>query len=186
MTKDSFYFQHDYNARNDEKVIKLLQLKGSAGYGNYWMIIEMLYEAGGIMRLDYDCIAFALRTQCDEVKALINDFGLFEVNDSHFTSKRVQDNLAKRDEKSESGRKSALKRWVGNANAMPTQSEPNAIKEMKGNEIIGNKKKLKITPSASLKKVHKNETVFPKDLDYLKGQPYQGGPPKDWKEAQNG
>lgn len=143
--KESYYFPHDYNARNDEKILKLWQSKGTSGYGIYWAVIEMLYEAGGVMRLDCDCIAFALHTQCDEVKAVLHDFGLFEINDIEFTSKRVQENLETRNTKSVNARKSAYKRWVRcerNANALPTQCKGNAIKERKGKEIKGKEKKL--------------------------------------------
>lgn len=133
--KESFYFPHDYNARNDEKIVKLIRLKGAIGYGHYWMIIEMLYEAGGVMRLDCDGIGYALRTHCDDVKDLLYNYDLFELNDTHFTSKRVQENLRKRVEKSEIGRVSALKRWVPIANPLGSSCEPNAIKERKRKDI---------------------------------------------------
>lgn len=131
--KDAYYFPHDYNARNDEKILSLLQEKGAAGYGNYWMIIEMLYEAGGTMRLHYERIAFALRSQCDDVKAIIHDFDLFEVCKpgigrdgkdipASFTSKRVLENIDLKNQKSKKASESAGKRW----DSMRTQCERNA------------------------------------------------------------
>ena len=47
MMKDTFYFQHDYNARNDPKIIKLMRVHGLAGVGAYWCIVEQLYQNGG-------------------------------------------------------------------------------------------------------------------------------------------
>ena len=70
MAKDTYYFSHDYNARNDSKIKRLLSKHGYLGYGLFWAIVEDLYN---------------------------------------------------------------------NANALPTQSDSNAIKESKGKETKLNK-----------------------------------------------
>ena len=44
MAKDSFWFRHDYNARNDEKILELMSEYGAESYGIYWMIIETMAE----------------------------------------------------------------------------------------------------------------------------------------------
>ena len=44
MSKETFYFSHDYNARNDIKIQALLVEHGAAGYGVYWIIVEILHE----------------------------------------------------------------------------------------------------------------------------------------------
>ena len=38
--KNTFYFSHDYNARNDIKIKKLIAKHGYLGYGIFWAIIE--------------------------------------------------------------------------------------------------------------------------------------------------
>jgi hypothetical protein len=54
--KASFFFSHDYHARNDEKVLTLRAEHGMKGYGTYWALVEMLYEASEA-RLSRDLFA---------------------------------------------------------------------------------------------------------------------------------
>lgn len=135
--KDSYYFSHDYNARSDEKIIKLLKDQGWEAYGLYWAIIEKLHESGGWLDLDYDSIAYDMRTDSERIAKVIRE-PLFKIIDKKFTTDRVLLNLKQRKSKSEIGKKSAQARWnkrdTNNANAMQTQCEPNAIKERKGKE----------------------------------------------------
>ena len=108
------------------------------GYGVFWAIIEDLYNNANALRTDYDGIAYDLRSDSDVVASVINDYDLFVFDGEFFGSKSVQQRLEQRNSKSESARKSASYRWK-NANALQTQSEGNAKKERKGNEIKGNK-----------------------------------------------
>ena len=41
--KKMYYFQHDYNARNDPKLQALIVEMGVAGIGIYWCLVEMLF-----------------------------------------------------------------------------------------------------------------------------------------------
>ena len=135
--KDTFYFQHDYNARSDEKIIKLISKEGWEGYGLYWAIVEKLYEEKGYLEKDYECIDFDLRTQCERIASVIEKYNLFKFKNNKFYSEAILERLAIRKEKSEKARKSANIKW-NNANAMRTHSEGNAIKERKGKEIKRN------------------------------------------------
>ena len=141
MSRETFYFSHDYNARNDPKLQKVLMKLGQEGKGVYWDLIEMLYEQGGYLLLsDCDSYAFQLRTQCDCITKLINgDFELFKKDDEKFWSESVLKRLSIRDDKSNKARQSAFARW-NDANAMRTQSDGNAIKERKGKENKENKR----------------------------------------------
>lgn len=185
--KETYYFPHDYNARNDEKILKLLQVQGAAGYGNYWMLVEMLYEAGGVLQLDYERIAFALRTNYEAVKSLLHDFELFEINKTKFTSKRVQENLLARKEKSVSARNAVLKRW-SNTNVLRTQYECNTIKERKGKEIYREKKKFSPPTVEEVKRyiLENNYSVDP--IVFLKyfsennWKDSKGNKVKNWKQ----
>jgi len=136
--KETFYFSHDYNARSDPKIIKLIMKYGMEGYGIYWSIIETLYEQDGFaLRSDYECIAFALRMDCDRIKEIIEKSGLFKVENEKFFSESVLRRLKTRDLKSSKTRASALKRWSkDDANALRSESEGNAIKESKVKESI--------------------------------------------------
>ena len=61
MSKETFYFSHDYNARNDIKIKRLIVAHGYEGYGIFWALIEDLYQNANALPLDFDCIAYDLR-----------------------------------------------------------------------------------------------------------------------------
>lgn len=129
MAIESFYFSHDYNARADRKLVALQMSFGMEGVGIFWCIVEMLFEEGGYINLnECDRIAFELRTDSQRINQIISGFDLFKSDGSRFWSASVLRRLEVRYEKSEKARKSAEKRW-GNADAMRTHSESNAIKE---------------------------------------------------------
>jgi hypothetical protein len=141
MSKDSYYFSHDYNARSDPKIKRLISKHGMMGYGLYWGIVEDLYNNANALPLQYDVIAFDMRTDENTIRSIINDFELFVIDGDEFGSLSVQRRLDQRDDKSEKARQSARKRWdeynkskKENANAMRTHSEGNAIKERKRKE----------------------------------------------------
>ena len=137
MSKETFYFSHDYNSRSDIKIKKLLAKLGYSGYGIYWAIIEDLYQNANAMPLDYDCIAFDMHVKSDMIESIVNDFDLFILNAESFGSMSVQRRMDERDAKSRKARESALYRWnksETNANAMQTHTECNAKKESKVKE----------------------------------------------------
>ena len=134
MSKDTFYFSHDYNSRSDEKVKSLLRKQGLAGYGLFWAIIEDLYNNANALRTDYEGIAYDFRVDVLLIESIIKDFDLFVFEGDTFGSLSVQKRIDERDSKSVKARESAHKRWT-NANAMQSQCEGNAIKESKGKEI---------------------------------------------------
>ena len=132
MSKDTFYFSHDYNSRNDEKIKFLIRNHGLLGYGLFWAIIEDLYNNANALRMDYEGIAYDFRIDVSIVKSIINDFDLFVFEGNTFGSLSVQKRIDERDSKSVKARESAHKRWI-NANALQSQCESNAIKESKVN-----------------------------------------------------
>jgi len=132
--KETYYFLHDYHARHDFKIEKLLMEKGLEGIGAYWCIVEMLYENNGYLEFDYDGIAMALRTNKPLINDLIEKYKLFENDGTKIWSNSVLRRLEERRLKSEKARTSANNRWNKNANAMRTQCDGNAIKERKGKE----------------------------------------------------
>lgn len=110
--KETYYFSHDYNARNDPKLIELMCEHGISGIGAFWCIIEMLYEQGGTIPItQYKSIAFVLHTDSKMVESIINDFGLFENDGEKFWSNSVKLRLEKAKEVSEKRKKSILSRW---------------------------------------------------------------------------
>ena len=140
--KEAYYFSHDSNAQHDPKMIKLIYNLGWEGYGLYWGIVERLRnEKDYCMPTDYECIAMAMRTECERIKSIIEDFNLFEIEDDYFYSKSLLERMKLVEIKSNKARESAYKRWDKNANAMlggmRTQCDSNAIKESKRKEKKG-------------------------------------------------
>ena len=111
MTKDTFYFSHDYNARSDQKISKLLAKHGMLGYGLYWAIIENLYNNNNTLEIDYDCLSYDLRSDSEIIKSVINDFGLFEFYENTFGSISVERRLNERTKKTKKAEDSANARW---------------------------------------------------------------------------
>ena len=141
MNKETFYFSHDYNSRNDVKIKKLLSKHGLFGYGIFWAIIEELYNNTNVLPLDYDTISFDLRIDKNILISVINDYDLFVFENNTFGSLSVERRLKERDERSQKARQSVLKRWnklKEDTNVLQSQYESNTIKEIKGNEIKGN------------------------------------------------
>jgi len=133
--KEKEYFSHDYNTRDDEKIMDLMGELGWAGYGQFWGIIELLYKNEGKMRTQYERIAFALNSHPDAIKTIVEKFGLFQVKNSFFSSASVTRRLRKRNEKSDAARANARKRWENNdAGALRPQCDSNAIKEKERKE----------------------------------------------------
>lgn len=150
MSKEAYYFSHDCNAREDEKILELRMDHDWYGYGIYWAIVEMLRDANDYtLQLNCKRIAFALKTDEKIIQSILKDYGLFSFNETHFWSDSLKNRMAIKEAKSKKAREAALKRWGKkeeievidieevNTNALQTQSEPNAIKgkEKKRKEI---------------------------------------------------
>ena len=143
--KDTFYFNHDCMAQQDDKIRKLIRKHGYEGYGIFWSIIESLYLNANALRTDYEGIAYDMRVNESTIESIINDFDLFTIKDGFFGSKSVERRLNERYEKSNKAKKSAQSRWKNqpsDANGMRTECEriniscdSNAIKEIKLKEI---------------------------------------------------
>ena len=57
---DAYYFPHDYNARRDPKLIKLVSEYGPAAGWYYWCTVEYLREQSGYTFNEADVSHFAL------------------------------------------------------------------------------------------------------------------------------
>jgi hypothetical protein len=157
MKKETFYFSHDYNSRNDVKIKRLLFKHGLLGYGIFWALIEELYNNTNVLPLDYESISFDLRVDKLVLKSIIHDFDLFQIDEDNFGSLSVQSRLEERNLKSQKARESIAKRW-NNTNVSQSNNEGNTIKKSKVKE---NKiKENKIKQSFDL--------IFPFDSDAFK------------------
>ena len=148
MSKETFYFSHDYNARNDIKIQALLVEHGAVGYGVYWIIVEILHEESEkslkLNNLTYIAIARQASTSVEQVKAVVEcclEYELFTEDDGCFFSKRILKNIDRRmdisEKRAKAGRISGVKRREG------TSVEQNRTKGNKEKEIKEKESKVK-------------------------------------------
>lgn len=122
MDNKSYYFSHDANARNDIKIIKLRRELGLEGYGAFWCVIEILRETNDFKLpiSAIDDIAFDISYPKDKLDKIINHYGLFNVDERYFMSKRLKTSMdkyqAKKKALSAGGKKGMATRWKGNGN----------------------------------------------------------------------
>lgn len=166
MSKETYFFSHDYNARGDRKLVKLIMKHGMTGIGIYWCIVEMLYEEGGYLPLEYERITFELRTKENVIQSVINDFDLFEKDSEKFWSESVLDRLNQRCSKSEKARESINKRWnkiKTDTNVLRSNEERNTIKERKEEEskVKDSKENNKIVVSVETRKQEFYKSLIP-------------------------
>jgi hypothetical protein len=154
---NTFYFSHDYTARSDIKIKKLIATQGMLGYGVYWSLVEDLYHNNNKLEDNPSLLAYDYRCTTELIESVINDFDLFIVKDGYVSSNSIQKRLDERNDKVTKAKQSASKRWENkaknadnietqcdtDANAMRTQCDGNAIKESKVKESKVNKRKLK-------------------------------------------
>jgi hypothetical protein len=96
MKKSTYYFSHDYNASNDVKILFMRQQLGMEGYGIYWFLIEHLADAGGVLPMKIiPVLAMQMQSQEVKVRAVIEQFELFQIVDEVFFSFRLQKSLDK-------------------------------------------------------------------------------------------
>ena len=133
--KESFYFSHDYNARNDQKILTLRWEFWLVWYALYFMMIESMAEepdwyinrgAIGGLWVSYGVAKWELLAFIE--KSL--EIGIFLEDEHGIFSKRMVEHKEYRKTLSEQGKIGAEKRWKNS----PPISPPNA-KERKGKEI---------------------------------------------------
>lgn len=136
MSKESFYFPHDYDPTGDPKMQALLGEFGGTGYGVFWRVIEMMHSDSEhklpLKQYIYLAIAKQMLTNAEQIQAIINycinPCELFISDDAFFWSNRVNDNFNKRAQISE------VRSVAGKAGAIAKQKLANTSKEKKKKE----------------------------------------------------
>ncbi len=119
--KDAYFFHHDANARNDPRILLIRAKHGAAGYGAFFMIVEMLREEESLkLEVNEDLIpmiALGIGAPIEFVQKVVDDCverKLF-TRDTHLYSLSLIRRLAvlaeKRGQKSTAGKAGAKKRW---------------------------------------------------------------------------
>lgn len=164
LNKKSFYFAHDFNARNDQKIIKLRMEMGAEGYGIFWMLVEALCECNAnAMRIDaIEIFAYANHLDVEKCKKVINEYDLFKIDGEIFFSESLVKRLDVISSKRKKAKQSAKLGWSKricdrNANALQTHSDrnANAMQIKKVNKEINkvNKKIKSIPPHEEIEKI---------------------------------
>jgi len=82
------YFSHDSNAKDDPKIIKLIDALGLEGYGAFWVLIELLREQPNlrlpIASIPRICRTFGITTP--KMESVIYHFELFSNDGEYFFS----------------------------------------------------------------------------------------------------
>lgn len=136
MDKDSYYFPHFYNARNDRKIRRVRKQLGLEGYGIFFMILEVLREQIDFKYPldDIDLLADEFGTSEEKVAVVIKNYELFEIDDKEkfFSPKLMlylEPYFEMKRKRSEAGKLGAVKRWGKDSNAISKlkQNDSNAI-----------------------------------------------------------
>lgn len=160
--KDTYYFQHDYGARNDPKLQEVLIEHGAAGLGIFWCVVEQLYEQGGrLPRTVTKSIAFSLNVRVKIVESVIYDFGLFHTSDTEFWSTSVDARLERKRIILDKRKKAIQKRWGKKSTSAPKEETQltDCHNEAKNEEI----------PKDSPKVIHmyKNSDTYVSENGYI-------------------
>ena len=149
MAKEAYYFSHDANARNDEKVLMLRAEHGLEGYGIFWILIEMMFESSDtcLCHSKIKGIAVSCNIDITVLESVINtciEEKLFDSDGEVFYSdsliKRKAKYLDIKTKKSEAGKKGMAKRWE-NHNSVITDGNSVITKDNKGKESKGKESK---------------------------------------------
>lgn len=139
MAKETYYFSHDYNARNDEKILELRSAYGAEGYGLFWMLVETMAENenGGVKATLIGGLSLGYgvaKARLLQIVGLCIEVGLFYEKEGYYFSNRLLQHKEWRKSLSESGKNGAEKRWKTAKNGhshpiatlKPPYSHPNA------------------------------------------------------------
>lgn len=103
---ENYWFSHDFNAKDDPKIMLLMDELGMEGYGIYWVLIETLR---GCPEAQYryplrliPSLARKYATTSPKVETVIRNYGLFIIeNKEFFLSKSLCKRMEKYDFKRE-------------------------------------------------------------------------------------
>lgn len=160
--KDTYYFQHDFAAASDFKLQALMSEFSGIAYAVYFGTVELLHQESThklpLANYFYKALSNQLVIKDPElvekiIRSCIDEYNLFEEEDGYFYSKRVNQNLTRREEirkiRQEAGRKGGKASGQQRSNdedeiyngtedeANAKQNEPNTKQLLKQNQAKG-------------------------------------------------
>lgn len=207
--KDAYYFSHDSNARNDEKILAMRSVYGAEGYGMYFMIIEILREQTGyvieVNKYAYGSLAIQLQSSVKKVEKFINDcvneFSLLTIKDDFLFSESLLRRMEIVDSVSEKRKNASITRWnkknrdangmqmdnkcKANDEQLESKEEENRIEENRIDKKIQNIIPPELEWVEKYCEERKNEIDVEKFMNYYTSNGWQIGKTKmkDWQAA---
>lgn len=128
--KSVYYFPHDFNASQDQKLIKLQREMGGDGLAIYWKLIERLGPETGHQLQDEDetyvSLEWDFHFSADKIRQVVTNYGLFVIEDGYFYSNSLRERLRVMEESKE--RRARAGSLGGKAKAANKQNNSNATK----------------------------------------------------------
>jgi hypothetical protein len=163
MSKDAYYFSHDSNARNDQRLMKVRMKYGMEGHGIFFGIIEILREQKDYTLTfdDIDSISFDLRVDKEKIEDIVENYDLFEIKGhTMFYSKSLMRRMLALDEKRQklasAGKKGGLSKARKMLEGKSKLGSSNKVKESKINKTkVNNINKRMLLFKESLQKYKK-------------------------------
>jgi len=167
--KDAYYFSHDSNARNDQRLMKLRMKYGPEGYGIYFMIIEILRDIENytLHISDIESICFDIRSDNDKVLDIIKNYNLFAFDGDYFYSKSLSRRMEKLDRIKEVRRVSGKKGAIASAKVrqVPKSDKANVEQVKHSKEKDSKEDKISIKTGKFKKQVLEFQSKY--DLEML-------------------
>ena len=95
--KNYDFIPHAANMRSSSQVLNLIESEGAAGYGFYWVLLEFLRSqpryTGDIHAIRN--IARQMKVRLDKALRILNNYGLFIVDNTSFHSPYLDEKLSK-------------------------------------------------------------------------------------------
>ena len=197
--KDTTYFPHDSNAKDDPKIMMLISQLGLEAYGIYWILIEYLREQPGYQAplMLLDPLSRRFGSSREKFEAIVKNYGLFETDDFNFRSPSLISRMIPLEKKREQQRLNAEKRWGKDATALPPHSDgittamQRREEESKGenSKVEENREKKTVPPSfESLSRycIERKNGIDPQQFyDFYQSKGWMIGKDKmkDWQAA---
>ena len=127
MLKDSF-LKHAIGSRDHPKLVEAERASRGLFKAIWWDLVDMLWEQGGYLPMDFDKLAYILRYPTpEEVKRVVMDFGLFQNDGERIWNESALEGIQHKEEVS--ARNAGNRRGKGTNNDRSTDEERSSDRE---------------------------------------------------------
>ena len=170
--KNDQYIPHEVSMRSNSQVINLIEAEGAAGYGFYWALLEYLraqnHYTGDIRAIKN--IARQMKIRIDKAIRVLNDYGLFVVENTLFSSPMLVEKMRPLERK---------RAKVCQENDVSVSEVPCNTLEINGASFKEEKRKKETTTSSSKEDVADDDVIkqpWESHIDSLRHE-------EQWKEV---